>query len=153
MAIREKSTEICNTWYDVWCCCMLYYIHYNDVTMSIMASQITCNSMVYSTISLSWHQRKHQRMCYRPFGREIHWRLMDFPHKGLVLRTAFPLCHVIMTVIGIFSHNKLQGLGCSTTIHHKYTVAFVYKSILWLDVQAPLSNVRQLYQHLISTTN
>ena len=70
-------------------------IHYTDVTLSIMASQITSNSMVYSTI-LSWHQRNHQSLGNRPFVRGIQRWAVASPRKGPVTWKAFPLRDFIM---------------------------------------------------------
>ena len=46
--------------------------HYNDVTMSAMASQITSRTIVYSTVHLGAEQRKHQRSASLAFVRGIH---------------------------------------------------------------------------------
>ena len=50
----------------------LWLSHYSDVMMSAMASQITCVSIVYSTVGLDTDQRKHQSSASQVFGRGIH---------------------------------------------------------------------------------
>ena len=40
--------------------------------MSAMASQISGVSSVCVTVSLDWHQRNYQNLCYWPFVRGIH---------------------------------------------------------------------------------
>ena len=40
--------------------------HYNDVTMSVIASEITSLTIVYSTVYSGADQRKHQNQCHWP---------------------------------------------------------------------------------------
>ena len=47
-------------------------IHYNDVIMSAMASQITSLTIVYSTVYSGVDQRKHQSSASLPFVQGIH---------------------------------------------------------------------------------
>ena len=46
--------------------------HYSDVTMSVMASQITGASIVCSTVCSGADQRKHQSFASLAFVRRIH---------------------------------------------------------------------------------
>ena len=55
--------------------------HYNDVTMRIMASQITGNSTVYLSFCLGYHQRKHQYLHYWPFVRGNPLVTSGFPSQ------------------------------------------------------------------------
>ena len=71
-------------------------IHYSDVIMSMMASQITSISIVYSTICSGTDQRKYQSSMSLAFVREIHWWPVNSPHKGPVTRKMFPLDDIIM---------------------------------------------------------
>ena len=64
--------------------------HYNDVIMSVMASQMTSLMIVYSTIYSNADQRKHQSSAPLTFVRGIHWWLVNFPHKGPVTQKMFP---------------------------------------------------------------
>ena len=41
-------------------CLLFYVVHYGDVTMGAMASQITSLTIVYSTVYSDADQRKHQ---------------------------------------------------------------------------------------------
>ena len=50
--------------------------------MSAMASQITCVSIVYSTVCWGTHQRKHLSIASLAFVRGIHHWSVDYPHKG-----------------------------------------------------------------------
>ena len=65
--------------------------HYNGVIMSMMASQITSLMIVYSTVSSSVDQRKHQSSASLAFVQRIYWWPVNSPHKGPVTRKIFHL--------------------------------------------------------------
>ena len=71
--------------------------HYNDVILSMIASQITSLTIVYSTIYSGADQRKHQSSASLPFVQEIHRGPVNSPHKGPVTWKMFPFDDVIMT--------------------------------------------------------
>ena len=73
-----------------------YKIYYIDVIMSVMASQITSFSIVYSTIYSGADRRKHQRSPSLAYVRGIHRWPVNSPHKGPVMRKIFPFDDVIM---------------------------------------------------------
>ena len=80
--------DVCN-FVVVW-----YYsilpIHYNDVIMGAMASQITSLTIVYSAVYSGADQRKHKSSGSLAFVRGIHrW------HKWPVARKMFPFDDVI----------------------------------------------------------
>ena len=58
--------------------------HYNDLTMDVIASQITSNSILYSTLCSCHHQRNIKVPRYWPFVRGIHRWLVNSTHKGPV---------------------------------------------------------------------
>ena len=72
--------------------CFLH-LHYDDVTMGAMASQIT---IVYSTVSSGADQRKHQSSASMAFAWGIHQGPMNSPHKWQVTRKMFPFDDVTM---------------------------------------------------------
>ena len=72
--------------------------HYNDVTMSAMASLITGVSFVYSTVCPSPDQRKHQRSAWLAFVRVLTLWPVNSPHKGPVARKIFQFVDVIMVI-------------------------------------------------------
>ena len=77
----------------------LYFVlnsQYNDVTMSVIASQITSRTIVYSIIYSGTDQRKHQSSTSLAFVMGIHQWLVNSPHKGPVMRKMFPFDDVIM---------------------------------------------------------
>ena len=72
-------------------------VHYNDVIMGTMASQITSLTIVYSTVSSGADLRKHQGSASLAFVRGIHRSQVNSPHKGPVTRKMFPFDDVIMS--------------------------------------------------------
>ena len=73
--------------------------HYDDVIMSLMASQITSLMIVYSTSYSGVVQRKHQSSALMAFVRGIHRGPVNSPHKGPVTRKMFPFHDVIMCAV------------------------------------------------------
>ena len=63
VVLQELDYELVN---DLW------NIHYDDVTMSLMASQITSLAIVYSTVYSGADQRKHQSSASLAFVWGIH---------------------------------------------------------------------------------
>ena len=89
-------------------------LHYNDVIMSGMASQITSLTIVYSTVHSSGaYQRKHQSSVSLVFVRGIHsWRWINrWPVnsllKGPEMRKLFPFNDVIVNTFRL-RHNSRQ---------------------------------------------
>ena len=70
--------------------------HYNDLIMSVMASQITVISIVYLTVSSGADQIKHQSFVSLAFVRGIHQWQENSPHKAPVTRKMFPFDDVII---------------------------------------------------------
>ena len=72
-------------------------IHYTDVIMSAMASQITGVSIVSLTVCSGADQRKHQRSASLTFVRGICRWPVDSPHNGPVTWKMFPFdCFIVM---------------------------------------------------------
>ena len=71
-------------------------IHYSDVIMSAIASQITSLAIFYSTVQSGADERKHQSSASPASVMGIHWWLVNSPHKGPVTRKIFPFDDVIM---------------------------------------------------------
>ena len=70
--------------------------HYDDVIMTMLTSQITSLTVVYSIVYSGVNQRKHQSSASLAFVREIHRGPVNFPHKWPVTRKMFPFDDVIM---------------------------------------------------------
>ena len=78
---------------------MIDVSHYDDVIMTMLASQITSLTVVYSIVYSGVNQRKHQSSASLAFVREIHRGPVNFPHKCPVTRKMFPFDDVIMTKV------------------------------------------------------
>ena len=74
-------------------------VHYGEVIMGAMASQITSLTIVYSTIYSDADQRKHQSSASLAFVRGIHRSPVNSPHKWPVTRKMFPFADVIMAPV------------------------------------------------------
>ena len=99
-------------------CIRQCFLHYGDVIMDTMASQITSLTIIYSTVYSGADQRKHQSSASLAFVRGIHRGPVNSPHKWPVTRKMFPFDDVIMIrnwemqfVTGCPSadHPKMQG--------------------------------------------
>ena len=71
-------------------------IHYTDVIMGTIASQITSLTIVYSTVYSVADQRKYQSPASLAFVRGIHRRPVSSTHRWPVTRKMFPFGDVIM---------------------------------------------------------
>ena len=71
-------------------------LHYDDVIMGTMASQITSLTIVYSTVYSDTDQRKHQSSASLAFVQGIHRGPVNSPHKWPVTRKIFPFHDVIV---------------------------------------------------------
>ena len=67
--------------------------------MTMLASQITSLTIVYSIVYSGVNQRKHQSSASLAIVREIHRGPVNFPHKWPVKRKMFPFDDVIMVVL------------------------------------------------------
>ena len=76
--------------------CDIFKGHCDDVTMSLMASQITSLTIVYSTVYSDADLRKHQSSASLAFVRGNHRGPVNSPHKWPVMRKMFPFYDVIM---------------------------------------------------------
>ena len=72
------------------------WLHYDNVIMDAIASQITSLTIVYSTIYSDADQRKHQSYASLAFVWGIHRGPVNSPHKWPVTRKMFPFDDVIM---------------------------------------------------------
>ena len=86
---ENDEIKMINQWWQV-------SPHYNDVIMSVMASQISIISIVYSTVCSGEDQRKHERSASLAFVMGIHRWPVNPRHKGPVTRKMFPFDDVIM---------------------------------------------------------
>ena len=78
-----------------------YLLHYNDVIMGAMASQITSLTIVYSPVYWDADQRKHQSPASLAFVLGIQRGPVNSPHKWPVTRKTFPFDDVIIRYYNI----------------------------------------------------
>ena len=122
--------------------------HYDAVIMDAIASQITSLAIVFSTVYLVTHQRKHQSSASLAFVRGIHRRPVNSPHKWPVTRKMFPFDDVIMYApinwVIIVSSNGLLPTRCiAITLVDADTLSYglsgTYFSKTWLKCLNNLS--------------
>ena len=76
-------------------------LHYDDVIMGSIASQITSLTIVYSTVYSGADQSKHQSSASLAFVWGIHRGPVNSPHKWSVTRKMFPFDDVIMIAMAL----------------------------------------------------
>ena len=91
-------------------------IHYNDVKMGTIASQITSLTIVYSTVYSDADQRKHQSSASLVFVWGIHRGPMNSPHKWPVTRKMFPFDDIIMLCSDVNALNSLLAKPINTCL-------------------------------------
>ena len=74
-------------------------VHYGEVIMGTMASQITSLTIVYSTVYSDADQRRHQSSASLAYVWGIHRGPVNYPHKWPVMRKMFPFDDVIMAPV------------------------------------------------------
>ena len=132
--------------------CRRYFVtyvsgHYDDVIMTMLASQITSLTVVYSIVYSGVNQRKHQSSASLVFVREIHRGPVNFPHKWPVTRKMLPFDDVIMWCLGSCAiydiHPKLMlNLNIAKSLRNfsncrakcaKFEMIGLLKRILWAN--------------------
>ena len=83
---RQFDNFLCSQWWKCHQPDSISFIHYDDVIMDTMASQITSLAIVYSTIYSGADQRKHQSSATLAFVRGIHRTTVNSRHKWPVTR-------------------------------------------------------------------
>ena len=113
-------------------------IHYDDVIMTMLASQITSFTVVYSIVYSGVNQRKHQSSASLAFVREIHRGPLNFPHKWPVTRKIFPFDDVIMNN----SHKiKVTSGTESVNIHINLKIY-----VIWMDLKHAMELVFYIWK-------
>ena len=99
----------CYVWIESRSKCVNFSHHYDDVTMTTIASQITSLMVVYLTVYSDADQRKHQSSASLAFVWGIHRGPVISPHKWPVTRKMFPFDDVIM-----YWRQDIPALGANT---------------------------------------
>ena len=104
--------------------------------MTMLASQITSLTVVYSIVYSGVNQRKHQSSASLAFVWEIHRGPVNFPHKWPVTRKMFPFDDVIMTcswtdvVAALLLMILLTLLSCVNS-HPRVTLTSICLNYRW----------------------
>ena len=76
---------------------VFWILHYNDVIMTTMVSQIINLTIVYSTVYSGTDERKHQNSASLTFVRGIHRVPVNSPNKRPATQKMFQFYDVIMS--------------------------------------------------------
>ena len=102
-------------------------VHYNDVIMSAMVSQITSLTIVCSTVYSGADPTKHQSSASLAFVRGIHRWPVNSPHKGPVTRKMFPFEKVIMCLV----RQHLNSTPPSAANMHQWIGSALVQIMAW----------------------
>ena len=108
------------------------YLHYSDVIIGAMASQINSLTIVYSTVFSGADQRKHQSSASLAFVWGIHRWSVNSPHKWPVTRKMSPFDDVIM-----FSLDD----GPASLILSRYRIWITNHDVRW-SILYPSATIR-----------
>ena len=111
--------------------CFFRLIHYDDVIMEAIASQITSLTTVYSTVHSGGDQSKHQSCASLAFVWGIHRGPVNSPHKRPVTRKMFPFDDVIM-IRGKKVFNTTIKSHCKNAI--AYSITNLFKKDSYYDL-------------------
>ena len=100
-------TSQCSSGYLTHVIAFVCHLHYSDVTMGEMASQITSLTIVYLTVYFGADQSKHQSFASLAFVRRIQRGLVNYPHKWPITRKMFPFDDVIMICHVAYQLNQI----------------------------------------------
>ena len=93
------------------CASKILCLHYDDVIVGAIASQITSHTIVYANVYSDADQRKHQSSASLAFLQGIHRGPVNSPHKGPVTRKMFPFDDVIMETKDTFCRLNVIYVG------------------------------------------
>ena len=128
--VKSASIWRSSTWI------VIQVMHYTDVIMGTIASQITSFTIVYSTVYSDADQRKYQNSASLAFVWGIHRRPVSSPHKWPVTRKIFPFDDVIMD-----RHGGMPPLS-STQIFTQKTTQIWMKT--WLRDNTNIKKTKEI---------
>ena len=106
--------------------------HYDDVIMTMLASQSTSLMVVYSIVYSGVNQGKHQSPAPLAFVREIHRGPVNFPHKWPVTRKMFPFDDVIMCTLSWSTHTQL--IRVRSKLYNTFGIYVIYAVSLVINI-------------------
>ena len=119
-------------------CVYLLLEHYNDIIMSVMVSQITSLTIVYSTL----YSGTDESSASLAFVRGIHRWPVNSPHKGPVTWKMFPFDDLIMILFLLTSLCFKKGFLYTLLSFHKRTdnlIGMVSSVETWFEYPVKLS--------------
>ena len=136
LALYIPHTLLFTTHLNIPCCIdTRRQIHFTDVIMSVMASQITSLTIVYSTVYSGAYQRTNQSFMSLAFVRGIPLSPVNSPHKRPVTRKMFPFDDVIIY------YRILKSYKSS-----RYCISRTYMLMISTDLQPRKKiNCKQIY--------
>ena len=117
------------------------HIHYSDVIMSVMVSQITSILIVCINLYSGADQITHLSSMSLAFVRGIHWWPVNSPHKGPVMQKMFPFDDIIMILCHILRFHSIyeiphnNNFKTSVGINNKSCCAIVQYNKINLRLQ------------------
>ena len=90
----------------------LKLIHYSDVIVGTMASQITSLTIVYPTVYSGADQRKHQSSALLAFVQGIHRWPVNSPHKWPITWKMYSFDYVTMFLSTMLSIQLQNSMWC-----------------------------------------
>ena len=133
-----------------------FTLHYCDVIMGAVASQITSLTIVYSTVYSDADQRKHQSSASQAFVPGIHRRPVNSSQKWPVTRRMFPFDDVIICKVRrLLSHiiDEIYDLAP----HLREFTAWTNKSPLGFNTLRARQNGRHfpndIFEHIFLDEN
>ena len=138
-------------------------IHYKDVLVGTIASQITSLTIVHSTVYSDADQRKHQSSASLAFVWEIHRGPVNSPHKWPVTRKMFPFDDVIMSlcIVGYYkTYANFNGsikrtvIDFGTSFANQWDIQTVPCARKWIrsGVFLPISKMNSLATGYVAVT-
>ena len=103
---------------------VIWVIHYNDVGMGAIASQITSLTIAYSIVYSDTDQRKHQSSASLAFVWGIHRGPVNSPHKWSVTRKMFPFDDKILSILA--SPYSCKHVNAMNHVTNRYILSYVY---------------------------
>ena len=114
------------------------HLHYNDVVMSLMASQITSLATVYSTVYSGVDQKEHQSSASLAFVGGIHRSPVNSPHKGPVTRKMFPFDDIIMVSLFVSKSTPRYFSGLAKpALKFSHWLLISPLSFMWMQPPMP----------------
>ena len=127
-------------------------IHYSDVIMSAMVSQIAAVSIVYSTVCSGANKSKYQTSASLTFVRGIHRWPVNSRHKGPVTRKMFPFDDAIMNMYGGANVGRIEATeyGCRVFAHitGNYCVVLACAKMITVTAEVDLLTEKYTMNHM-----